>query len=167
MPNRERRDWAEDGDTDEDSVDEIIEPEEPGRDKCPLRKRKEEIIECPTTIEIERELKDRLLEEDILSDESDHTPKLKLVKMSENEIEGERKTRRKKRKGKGSRKSGDKRPKRRRDVRIQMKDGEIIIERISALEKSNMNYFFIDTEVEKYRCLDIRNIEEWIYEDNP
>ena len=47
MPTREKRDWAETGDTDEDSTEEIIEPEEPSRDRGPLRKRKEEIIECP------------------------------------------------------------------------------------------------------------------------
>jgi len=168
MPTREKRDWAEDGDTEEDSAEEIIEPEEPSRDRGPLRKRKEEIIECPTSVDIERELKDRPLDKDVQSDESDHMPKMKLVEMSENETERERRTRRKKRKGRGTRRDkGDKRPKRRRQVRIEMKDGEIIIGRISALEKSNMDYLFIDTEFEKYRCLDIRNIAEWIYEDNP
>jgi len=47
-------------------------------------------------------------------------------------------------------------------VRIEMKDGEIIMGRISALEKSNMDFFFINMEFEKNICLDIRNITEWI-----
>jgi len=171
MPTRDKRDWAEDEDTEEDSTEEVIEPEEPSRDRGPLRKRKArkaEIIECPTSVEIERELKDHPLEEDIQSDESDHTPKMKLVELSDSEIERERRIKRRKKKGKGmNRMNGDKRPKRRRIVRIEMKDGEIIIGRISALEKSNMDFFFINTEFEKDRCLDIRNIADWMYNDVP
>jgi len=84
MPTRDMRDWLEDGETEEDSAEEIIEPEQPGRDRGPLRKRKEEVIKCPTPVDIKRELKDHPLEEDVQSDESDHTPKMKLVEMSEN-----------------------------------------------------------------------------------
>ena len=48
-----------------------------------------------------------------------------------------------------------------------MKDGEVLFGRISALEISNMYFFFIDTEFEKNRCIDIRDVAEWIFEDNP
>ena len=67
---------------------------------------------------------------------------------------------RKKRKGKGTRNLGDRRPKRWRHVKISMKDGEILFGRISALEKSNMYFFFIDTEFEKNRCIDIRDVAD-------
>jgi len=82
MPTREQREMLEDGDTDIDDTDEIIIPEKPGKIDGPRRK-KLEVIECPTSIEIKRELKSRPLEEDIQSDESDHLPKRRVVYSSE------------------------------------------------------------------------------------
>ncbi len=66
MPLRERRDQLEDGDTDIDSTEEIIEEIIPTRQQGPVRKLKVEIIPCPTSVEIERELRERPREEDIL-----------------------------------------------------------------------------------------------------
>ena len=170
MPTREMRDLLEDGETDIDSAEEIIQEEIPNRDRGPLRKRKVEIIPCPRSIEIERELRERPLEEDVQSDESDHLPKERIVTDSsggEEEVSKGRNPKRRKRIGKGTRQESDVRPKRWRHVELRMKSGEIIVGRISALEKSNMNYFFIDTEFERYIPIDIRDVNEWIYGDNP
>ena len=98
MPTREMRDLLEDGDTDIDSAEEIISEEILSRDRGPLRKQKVEIIPCPTSIEIERELKESPLEEDIQSDESDHLPKGRIVTDSEGENSKRNNPRRRKRK---------------------------------------------------------------------
>jgi len=156
----------EEGETDIDSAEELIEPERPERIEGPRRKRKIEVIECPTSIEIKRELRSRPLEEDIQSDESDHMPKMKVVYMSEDEA-AKVTNPRKKKINRIERIEGEGRPKRWREVRIIMKTGEVIFGRISAIEKSNQNFFFMDTKFEKDLPIDIREVKSWNYEDNP
>jgi len=48
-----------------------------------------------------------------------------------------------------------------------MKTGEVIFGRISAIEKSNQFFFFMNTEFEKDLPIDIREVKSWNYEDNP
>ena len=74
MPLKERRDLLEDGDTDIDSAEEIVEEIIPERRIGQLRKNKVEVIPCPTSVEIEREVRERPRLSDVLSDESDHLP---------------------------------------------------------------------------------------------
>jgi len=172
MPTREKRDLLEDGDTDVDSAEEIISEEILTRDRGPLRKRKVEIIPCPTSVEIERELKERPLEEDVQSDESDHLPKERIITDSEDggskgKNPRRKKIKRKKEKVKEMRMEGIGRPKRWRQVRLKMKNGDTIRGRIKGMEKTNEFHFFLDTEFDKNMPLDIRQVEEWIYEDNP
>ncbi len=62
---------------------------------------------------------------------------------------------------------GIERPKRWRRVRLQMKNGETIRGRIKGMEKTNEFHFFLDTEFDENMPVDIRQVEEWIYEDNP
>jgi len=96
MPLKERRDLLEDGDTDIDSPEEIIEEIIPERQIGPLRKKKVEIIPSLTSVEIERELRERPRLEDVLSDETDHLPKYKIVTDSEEENSMKEKQKRKK-----------------------------------------------------------------------
>jgi len=106
----------------------------------------------------------------VQSDESDHTPKMKLIDMSDTESEGERRVIRRKKKGKGSKvrvQTIDKRPKIWKHVKIEMRNGEIIFGRITAKEKTNMDYFFMDTNNEKNRLIDLRDVADWFYKENP
>ena len=86
MPLKERRELLEDGETDIDSAEEYIKEIIPKRQDGPVRK-KVEIIPSLTSIEVERELKERRRLSDILSEESDHLPKYKVFTQSEGESE--------------------------------------------------------------------------------
>jgi len=88
MPLKERRELMEDGETDIDSAEEYIKEIVPKRQDGPVRK-KVEIIPSLTSIEVERELKERRRLSDILSEESDHLPKYKVFTQSEGESEKE------------------------------------------------------------------------------
>jgi len=59
MPLQERREMLEDGETDIDSAEEIIEEIIPERQDGPVRKKKVEIIPSWTSIQVERELRGR------------------------------------------------------------------------------------------------------------
>ena len=144
MPLKERRDLLEDRDTDIDSAEEIIEEIIPKRQVGPVRK-KVEIIPCPTSIEIERELRERPRLEDVLSDESDHLPKYKIVTDSEGENDKEEKQ-----KGKKPAVWINTRPKIYRHVELKMKTGEVIKGRVSAMEKVNKDWFFLNDGLEKH-----------------
>ena len=156
MPLRERRDQLEDGDTDIDSAEEIEEII-PTRREGPLRKQKVEIIPCPTSVEIERELRERPLEEDILSDESDHLPKYKIVTDSEGETNDMEN-----RKGKEPTVEINTRPRRFRQVRLKMKSGEVIVGRVQHVEKTNKDWFFINDGKDKYMPIDMKDVDEWV-----
>ena len=166
MPTREQREMLKEGETYIDSADELIEPERPERSEGPRIKRKLEVIECPTSIEIERELRSRPREEDIQLDESDHLPKMKVVYMSEDEA-AKVTNPRKKKINRIERIEGEGRPKRWRQVSVIMKTGEVIFGRISEIEKSNQFFFFMNNEFEMYLPIDIREVKSWNYEDNP
>jgi len=57
------------------------------------------------------------------------------------------------------------RPKRFREVRLKMDSGGVIEGRVSAVEKCSSNWFFLDTGDEKYRPINIEEVDEWIYLD--
>ena len=57
------------------------------------------------------------------------------------------------------------RPKRFREVRLKMNSGGVIEGRVSAVEKCSSNWFFLDTGDEKYRPIDIEEVDEWLYLD--
>jgi hypothetical protein len=88
MPLKERRELLEDGETDIDSAEEYIKEIVPKRQDGPVRK-KVEIIPSLTSIEVERELKERRRLSDELSEDSDHLPKYKVFTQSEGESEKE------------------------------------------------------------------------------
>jgi len=136
MPLKERRDLLEDGDTDIDSAEEIIEEIIPERQIGPLRKKKVEIIPCPTSVEIERELRERPRLEDVLSDESDHLPKYKIVTDSEEEIIKKRKKKKKK-----PEVVINERPNIYQQVWLKMKTGKVITGRVSHVEKKDKTGF--------------------------
>jgi hypothetical protein len=165
MPLQEYRDGLEDGETDIDSAEELIEEIVPRGEPGPLRKRKVEIVLCLTDVQVEREVRERPLEEDVQSDESDHLPKLRVVTdSSEEERMKGRALERRKRKGKGTRRTeGHGRPKRWSHVRLHMENGEILEGRVTALEKSNDYYFFIDTSLARWVSIDLRDVEKWMY----
>jgi len=129
MPLKEKRDQLEDGDTDIDSAEEIIEEIIPKRQVGPVRK-KVEIIPSLTSIQVERELRERPRLEDVLSDESDHLPKYKVF--TDYERENDKKE---KRKGKKPEVWINERPKNFRQFKLKMKTGEVIKGRVSAVEK--------------------------------
>jgi len=155
MPLKERRDLLEDGDTDIDSAEEIIEEIIPERQIGPLRKKKVEIIPCPTSVEIERELRERPRLEDVLSDESDHLPKYKIVTDSEEENIEKRKKKKKKPKV-----VINERPNLRREVRLKMKSGKVIKGRVSHVEKKDKDWFFVDDGETKYIPIDMKGVDE-------
>ena len=127
--------------------------------------RKVEIIPCLTSVEIERELRICPLEEDVQSDESDHLPKLWVVTdSSEEERTKGRALKRRKRSGKGTRRTeGCGRPKRWSHVRLCMTCGQILEGRVTAVEKSNDYYFFRDTSLARFVSIDLRDVEKWMY----
>ena len=155
----------EDGETDVGSAEELIEEHVPRQVRGPERNRKEEVIPCPTWMEIEQEVRERPLEEDVQSDELDHLPKLRVVTdSSEEERMKGRALERRKRKGKGTRRTeGQSRPKRWSHVRLHMENGEILEGRVTALEKSNDYYFFIDTSLARWVSIGLRYVEKWMY----
>jgi hypothetical protein len=89
MPLKERRELLEDGDTDIDSAEGYIEEIIPKRQDGPVRKKKIEIIPSLTSIQVERELRERRRLSEVLSEESDHLPKYKVFTQSEGESEKE------------------------------------------------------------------------------
>jgi hypothetical protein len=89
MPLKERRELLEDGDTDIDSAEGYIEEIIPKRQDGPVRKKKVEIIPSLTSIQVERELRERRRLSDVLSEQSDHLPKYKVFTQSEGESEKE------------------------------------------------------------------------------
>ena len=98
---------------------------------------------------------------DVLSDESDHLPKYKVFTESEGEmikrVEKERKNK--------PEIFIEERPKRFRAVTLTMKTGEIVQGRVSHIEKTTPNWFFVNDGKEKYRPIDMDTVEEWLYED--
>jgi hypothetical protein len=226
MPLKERRELMEDGETDIDSAEEYIQEIKPARQDGPVRK-KVEIIPSLTSIEVERELRERRRLSDVLSEESDHLPKYKVFTQSEGESEKEEPRKENKsekpplpaarelrpregKKGKEEPRKGNKpplknpppasrgsrsasrgciskrvrderslppakeintpvdfecRPKRFREVRLTMDSGGVIEGRVSAIEKCSSNWFFLDTGDEKYRPINIEEVDEWIYLD--
>jgi len=159
MPLKERRDLLEDGDTDIDSAEEIVEEIIPERRIGPLRKKKVEVIPCPTSVEIEREIRERPRLSDVLSDESDHLPKYKIVTdLEEESIE--------KRKRKKQQVVIEGRPKRYRQVRLTMKSGKVISGRVSHVEKIKKDWFFVDDGETQYIPIDMNEVDEWVYDED-
>jgi len=159
MPLKEVRELLTDGDTDIDDV-EIIPEIIPPRQVGPVRKGIE-IIPSLTSIQVERELRERPRLSDVLSDESDHLPKYKVFTDSEGEMM---------RKAEEERKNKpeifiEERPKRFRAVTLTMKTGEIVQGRVSHIEKTTPNWFFVNDGKEKYRPIDMDTVKEWLYED--
>jgi hypothetical protein len=161
MPLKERRDLLEDGDTDINSAEEIIEEIIPERQIGPLRKKKVEIIPSLTSVEIERELRERPRLSDVLSDESDHLPKYKKVTDSEEENSMKEKQKRKK-----PEVVINERPKIYRQVRLKMKTGKVITGRVSHVEKKDKDWFFVDDRKKKYVPVDMKRVDEWIYNED-
>ena len=120
-----------------------------------------EIIPSLTSIQVERELRERPRLSDVLSDESDHLPKLKVFTESEGEmmrrVEEERKNK--------PEVFIEERPKRFRLVRLTMKTGEIVRGRVSHIEKTTPNWFFVNDGRQKYRPIDMDTVKEWLYDD--
>jgi len=159
VPLKEARELLTDGDTDIDNV-EIIPEIIPTRQVGPVRKGIE-IIPSLTSIQVERELRERPRLSDVLSDESDHLPKYKVFTDSEGEMM---------RKEEEERKNKpevfiEERPKRFRTVTLTMKTGEIVQGRVMHIEKTTPNWFFINDGMEKYRPIDMTTVYEWLYED--
>jgi len=159
MPLKEFRDQLTDGDTDIDDV-EVIPEIIPARQVGPVRKGVE-IIPSWTSIQVERELRERPRLSDVLSDESDHLPKYKVFTDSEGEMM---------RKEEKERKNKpevviEERPKLRRPVRLTLKTGEIVRGKVSHIEKTTRNWFFVNDGKEKYRPIDLTTVEEWLYDD--
>jgi hypothetical protein len=149
MPLKERREMLEDGETDIDSAEEIIEEIIPERQDGPVRKKKVEIIPSWTSIQVERELRERRRLSDVLSEQSDHLPKYKVFTHSEGESEKEEP-----RKGKKGKKppppiTWEYRPKCRRQVRLTMDTGEVIEGTVSAVRKCSLNWFFVTNDDQK------------------
>ena len=159
MPLKEMRDLLTDGDTDIDDV-EIIPEIIPARQVGPVRK-KIEIIPSLTSIQVERELRERKRMSDELSDDTDHLPKLKVFTESEGET---RRREEEERKGKPEI-FLEERPKRFRPVSLTMKTGEIVRGKVSHIEKTTPNWFFVNTGKEKYRPIDMDTVKEWFYDD--
>jgi len=151
----------EDGETDIDSAEEIIEEIIPKRQDGPVRKNKVEIIPSWTSIQVKRELRERRRLSDVLSEQSDHLPKYKVFTQSEGEIEKEEP-----RKGKKGKKppppplTWEYRPKCWRKVRLTMDTGEVIEGTVSAVQKCSLNWFFVTNEDEKHRPIDIEEVDE-------
>jgi hypothetical protein len=157
---KERRDLLEDGDTDIDSAEEIIEEIIPKRQVGPLRKNKVEIIPSLTSIEVEREVRERRRLSDELSEDTDHLPKYKVITASDTDEETMEKRRSK------SRLEIEGRPKRFRQVRLTMKSGEVISGRVSHVEKIKKDWFFVDDGETQYIPIDLNEVDEWVYDED-
>jgi len=158
---KERRDLLEDGETDIDSAEEIIEEIIPERQVGPLRKNKVEIIPSLTSIEVEREVRERRRLSDELSEDTDHLPKYKVVTDSDTDEETIEK-----RKSNKPRLEIEGRPKRFRQVRLTMKSGEVISGRVSHVEKIKKDWFFVDDGETQYIPIDLNNVDEWVYDED-
>jgi hypothetical protein len=160
MPLKEAREMLTDGDTDIDDVETIPEII-PTRQVGPVRKGVE-IIPSLTSIQVERELKERPRLSDVLSDESDHLPKYKVFTDSEGEMIRKEEEEKKNRPPEAF---IEERPKRFRTVTLTMKTGEKVTGRVMHKEKTTPNWFFLDDGIEKYKPIDMTTVDEWIYED--
>jgi hypothetical protein len=156
---KERRDLLEDGDTDIDSAEEIIQEIIPERQVGPKTKNKVEIIPSLTSIQIEREVRERRRLSDELSEDTDHLPKMKVFTASDTDEETI-----KKRKSKKMVLAIEGRPKRFRQVRLTMKSGEVISGRVSAVVKGNQDRFFVDDGETQYIPIDLNEVDEWVYD---
>ena len=163
MPLKEMRDQLEDGDADIDNAEEIEEII-PARQDGPVRK-SVEIIPSLTSIQVERELRERPRLSDVLSDESDHLPKYKVFTDSEGEMKRKAEIERKQ-KGKQKEMVFEERPKRYRTVELKMKTGEVVRGRVMGKEKTSSNWFFLDDGEDKHRPIDIDDVDEWLYDDD-
>ena len=45
-----------------------------------------------------------------------------------------------------------------------MKTGEVIKGRVSAMEKVNKDWFFLNDGLEKHRPIDMNTVDEWVYD---
>jgi hypothetical protein len=158
---KERRDLLEDGETDIDSVEEIIQEIIPARQVGPVRKNKVEIIPSLTSIQVEREVRERKRLSDELSDDTDHLPKMKVFTASDTDEETI-----KKRKSKKTVLDIDVRPKIWRQVRLMMTSGKVISGRVSGTVKTNQDKFFIDDGRTKHIPIDLEDVREWIYDED-
>ncbi len=125
-----------------------------------------EIIPSLTSIQVERELRERPRLSDVLSDESDHLPKYKVFTDSEGETKRKAKTGKKKKGKKEPEVVIEERSKRYRNVELKMKTGEVVRGRVMAIEKTTTNLFFLYDGVEKHRPIDINTVDEWLYDDD-
>ncbi len=110
-----------------------------------------EIIPSLTSIQVERELRERPRLSDVLSDESDHLPKYKVFRDSEGEFyEKERKEKEKQKGKKPPARVVEDRPKLYRQVKLTMKTGEVVQGQVSHVEKVKRNWFFVSNEKIKH-----------------
>ena len=153
------RNLLEDGDTDINSAEEIIEEIIPERQVGPVRKNKVEIIPSLTSIQVERKVRERRRLSDELSEDTDHLPKMKVFTASDTDEETI-----KKRKSKKMVLAIEGRPKRFRQVRLTMKSGEVISSRVSHVEKVDKDWFFVDDGETQYIPIDLNEVDEWVYD---
>jgi len=158
---KERRDLLEDGDTDIDSAEEIIQEIIPARQVGPVRKNKVEIIPSLTSIQVKREVRERRRLSDELSEDTDHLPKMKVFTASDTDEETI-----KKRKSKKMVLAIEGRPKRFRQVRLTMNSGEVISGRVSGVVKGNQDRFFVDDGETMYIPIDLNDVDEWVYDED-
>jgi len=159
---KERRDLLEDGETDIDSAEEIVQEIIPARQVGPKRKKKVEIIPSLTSIQVEREVRERKRLSDELSDDTDHLPKMKVFTESDTDEETI-----KKRKENSNKLpvNFDIRPKRYRQVKLYMTSGRVITGRVSGTVKTNQNKFWVDDGRTQYIPIDMEDVRDWLYNE--
>ena len=59
----------------------------------------------------------------------------------------------------------EERPKWRRQVRLTLKTGEIVQGKVSHIEKTTRNWFFVNDGKDKYRPIDMNTVDEWLYDE--
>jgi len=124
-------------------------------------RKKVEIIPSLTSIQVEREVRERRRLSDELSEDTDHLPKMKQFTASDTDEETI-----KKRKSKKMVLEIDGRPKRWRQVRLTMTSGEVISGRVSAVVKTNQDKFFVDDGETMYIPIDLNDVDEWVYDED-
>ena len=159
---KERRDLLEDGDMDIDSAEENVQEIIPARQVGPKRKNKVEIIPSLTSIQVEREVRERKRLSDELSDDTDHLPKMKMFTASDTDEETIKK---RKENSKKTPLSIDVRPKLWRQVKLIMTSGKVIVGRVSGTVKTNQDKFFVDDGRTQYIPIDMEDVRDWLYNE--
>ena len=134
----------------------------PARQVGPKRKNKVEIIPSLTSIQVEREVRERKRLSDELSDDTDHLPKMKVFTESDTDEETI-----KKRKENSNKlpENFDIRPKCWRQVKLMMTSGRVITGKVSGTVRTNQNKFFVDDGRTQYIPIDMEDVRDWLYNE--